>query len=80
MASASTVSANQYRNLQQDVRVFQNLEIRSVDEAEAMERLGRLIRRQQDLNESSPVPSGFAFWLAKRNIKRGAQRYEVDRA
>ncbi len=78
IASGSTVAGNQYRNLQQDVRVFRYVELQSLAEADATDRLKQLIIRQQDLNESSPVPSALAFWMAKRNINRGGQKYEVD--
>lgn len=78
IASASTVAANQYRNLQQDVRVFCNIELPSMSEEDAAARLRQLINRQQELNESSPVPSSLAVRTARTNINRGGQRYEVD--
>jgi len=80
IASDSTTAGNQYRNLQQDVRVFQNVEMLSLTEAEALDRLKQLIARQQDLNESSPIPTALAFWICKQNIERGGQQYEVDEA
>ena len=77
-ASKSTVAGNQYRNLQQDVRVFQCVEMLSLAEVDAEGRLKQLIKRQQDLNESSPVPTALAFRMAGKNINRGGQKYEVD--
>ena len=78
IAADSTVAGNQYRNLQQDARVFRNIELRALADSEAREELHQLISRQQELNVSAPVPSGLARWMAKRNIKRGGQDYEVD--
>lgn len=78
IASDSMVAGNQYRNLQQDVRVFRNIELHALSEQDAAERLMQLVSRQQDLNASSPVPSAFAFRRAKANIERGGQDYEVD--
>lgn len=78
LAADSTVAGNQYRNLQQDARVFLNIELPVLSETDARDRLMQLVARQQDLNASSPVPSSLAFSLGKRSIERGGQKYVVD--
>jgi hypothetical protein len=74
----SSVAANSYRNLQQDVRVYRNIDLSSLESEDAVARLKELITRQQELNANSPVPCRLAFSLAKKNVERGGQSYEVD--
>lgn len=71
-------SANAYRALQQDVRIFINLDLHNLNPDTAREELGELVERLQRLNAESEIPSNKAWRTGKDNIEAGAQEYEVD--
>lgn len=71
-------SANAYRALQQDARVFREIDLPGMDDTEARGELGSLVARLQDLNQSAEIPSPRAWKRAKAQIDAGAQSYEVD--
>lgn len=72
-------AANAYLALQQDARVFYQVdldEFESYEEARAG--LAELVARQQEINKSAPIPSKRAYKKAGENIEGGGQTYEVD--
>lgn len=72
-------SANAYRALQQDARIFINIDVDIVSSDEARLRLEELVSRLQKLNAESEIPSGRAFKRAKKQIALGEhQTYKVD--
>lgn len=71
-------SANSYRNLQQDARVFLNIELPSASGEQAKHGLRALIQRLQKLNNQAEIPSDRAWKRAKSNLAEGAQTYRVD--
>lgn len=71
-------SANAYLALQQDTRVFIDIDINRMSEEQAREELSNLIGRHQELNVNSEIPSKRAWKKSRKNIDAGAQKYEVD--
>lgn len=71
-------SANAYRALQQDVRIFRTIDLESIERAEAKETLHTFVERLQDLNAQAEIPSDRAWKRAKRQVESGSQTYEVD--
>lgn len=74
----ASISANAYRALQQDTRVFLNIDLPGMDESEARDRLQLLIETAQVLNKEAEIPSLKAWQRAQQTIAGGSQRYEVD--
>lgn len=74
----ASISANAYRTLQQDARIFVNVDLPRLDQGDARERLQSLVDRLQELNRDAEIPSPGAWSRAKRAIGGGAQRYGVD--
>lgn len=75
----AAISANSYRALQQDTRLFLTIDLPTLSEAEARERLQSLVDRIQELNKEAEIPSPKAWDRAKKAITAGAQRYGVDK-
>lgn len=75
----AAIAANGYRALQQDSRLFINVDLPDLPESEARERLQSLVERLQTLNREADIPSGPAWKEAKRNLEGGTQAYEVDK-
>lgn len=71
-------SANAYLSLQQDARIFIEVDSKSNTVEELRELLAKLVARQQEINTSAHIPSPKARNLAGKNIKDGRQHYEVD--
>jgi type VI protein secretion system component VasF len=72
-------SANAYRALQQDVRIFLTIDLESYGEEEARKRLQELVDRIQQLNAEADIPSFRAWQAAKGQIEEGAQTFEADK-
>jgi hypothetical protein len=72
------VSANAYRTLQQDARIFINIDLPSLTKEEASKRLQRLVETQQQLNREADIPSAKAWSSAKENLAGGAQEFKAD--
>jgi len=71
-------SGNAYLALQQDARVFINIDLARLDVDDARQQLAELVSRHQELNATSEIPSGRAWKKAKSNVDGGGQEYEVD--
>lgn len=71
-------SANAYLALQQDVRIFIDIDLDLLSDAEAREVLAKLVARQQEINGTAQIPSPKAYKKAKANIKAGGQSYKAD--
>jgi len=74
----SAVAATAYRALQQDARIFLNIDLGKMTEEDARTRLAELVERSQALSREAPIPSGLAWKRAKESIEAGTQKYEVD--
>jgi hypothetical protein len=72
------VSANSYRALQQDTRMFLQIDLDSMADDDARTTLQGLVDRQQQLNRESVIPSTKAWNRAKSQIERGSQAYKAD--
>lgn len=72
-------SANALLALQQDTRIFLNVDLDELTEDEAREQLRTLVARQQELNATAEIPSGRVWKKAKKNVADGQQKYEVDK-
>jgi len=75
----ATVSANLYRSLQQDARIFIQIDLDSLSTEDARDALQKLKDRLQQLNRESVIPSPRAWQRAKRQIEAGAQEYEAGK-
>jgi hypothetical protein len=71
-------SANALLALQQDARIYVQVDLEELDDEEAREQLRTLVARQQELNATAEIPSNRAWRRAKQNIEKGGQTYEVD--
>lgn len=71
-------SANAYLALQQDTRIFIEVDSKEGSVKMLREGLSELVARQQEINGSAQIPSPKARERAEKNIKNGRQNYEVD--
>lgn len=71
-------SANLYRALQQDARVFRRVILPTISDEEALEQLLVLVKRHQELSGTAEIPSSRAWKRAKKQIETGSQHYESD--
>lgn len=72
-------SANAYLALQQDARIFIDIDLDILPTDEAREVLSKLVARQQEINGTALIPSPKAYKQAKVNIKSGGQNYKADK-
>ena len=72
-------SANALLALQQDARIFVNIDLPNLEPDEARDQLQTLIARLQDLNSTAEIPSAKAWSKGKANVTGGAQTYAVDK-
>jgi hypothetical protein len=75
----ATVSANLYRALQQDTRIFMQIDLDSLSIEEARDALQKLVDRLQQLNRESVIPSPRAWRRARKQIEAGAQEYQKQK-
>lgn len=71
-------SANAYLSLQQDARIFIEVDSKEGNVKTLREGLSELVARQQEINGTAHIPSPKARERAEKNIKNGRQSYEVD--
>ncbi|MCP3886035.1 MAG: SLATT domain-containing protein [Propionibacteriaceae bacterium] len=71
-------SANALLALQQDARIFIEIDLDELEFEEAREQLRALVARQQQLNTAAEIPSPRAWKRAQKNVAGGQQTYEVD--
>lgn len=71
-------SANALLALQQDSRIFINIDVDGLAEDEGRDQLQTLVARLQELNATAEVPSSRAWRRAKQNVDGGTQTYEAD--
>jgi hypothetical protein len=71
-------AANALLAVQQDARIFINVDLPTLDESEAREQLQTLVARLQELNATAEIPSPKAWKKAKENLAAGEQDYEAD--
>ena len=72
-------AGNAYLALQQDARVFIEIDINRISDDAARDTLSKLIARHQELNAASEIPSKGSWKKSKKNISAGSQKYETDR-
>lgn len=75
----ASISANAFRALQQDARIFLTIDLPSLSQTEARERLQSLVGRHQELNAEADIPSLKSWERAKQTLEAGSQDYEVDK-
>lgn len=71
-------SANAYLALQQDARIFIEVDSKKNKIDDLREELAKLVARQQEINNTAHIPSPTARNKSEKNINDGRQRYEVD--
>jgi hypothetical protein len=75
----AALAANAYRALQQDARIFINIDLSTMDEKDARQRLQQYVDRLQQLNAESEIPSQRAWKRGKKSIdKSGSQVFRAD--
>jgi len=72
------VAANALRALQQDVRMFINIDLTTLEIEKARSTLQGLVERQQQLSREAVIPSRRAWNKAKKQVEGGSQFYETD--
>lgn len=71
-------SANAYLALQQDARIFIEVDSKRSSVDDLRDELARLVARQQEINNTAHIPSPRSRKKAEDNINDGRQHYEVD--
>jgi len=71
-------SGNAFLALQQDARIFINIDLDRLSADEARDRLSELVARHQELKNTSEIPSGRAWKKGKKNVEKGGQTYDID--
>jgi hypothetical protein len=71
-------AGNLYLALQTDTRIARLTDLPGQDFEGARGALTELRLRQDEINQSAALPAFYAYWRAKRNIRRGGQHYGVD--
>lgn len=74
----AAISANSYRALQQDARIFLRIDLDTFAVEDARNGLQKLVDRLQQLNRESEIPSSRAWKRAKEQIEGGSQTYESE--
>lgn len=78
-AAAHQIAGNKYDSLMNKVRMFWSIESWQVESEEVLtEKLKYLSEQKDNLNQSCPQTSRFAYILAKRGIMAGEAKYQVD--
>lgn len=77
-ARQSHAAANAYLGLLGAARRLRTVGLLDLTFAQARDQLDELGRRQDQINESAPIPSRWAFWLGRKNVERGGPTYAVD--
>jgi hypothetical protein len=72
------MSANSYRALQQDTRMFLQIDLDALTVEDARSTLQELVNRLQQLNRESVIPSKRAWTRARNQVEAGSQTYEAD--
>lgn len=71
-------TANALLALQQDARIFINIDLADMGIDDAREELRTLVARQQELNATAEIPSKRAWKRGKQNVTDGGQNYAAD--
>ncbi len=72
-------AANLYLTLRNDARIFKNIKIQNLNEEQTIRGVETFNDRRNNLNEEMPQIHKWAFLLARKNIKDGQLKYEVDK-
>jgi hypothetical protein len=72
------MAANALRALQQDARMFINIDLEVLQIEDARSTLQGLVDRQQQLSREAAIPSKRAWNKAKKQVEGGSQTYEAD--
>ncbi|GAA4377279.1 hypothetical protein GCM10023088_36960 [Actinomadura verrucosospora] len=71
-------AANAYLAVQQDARVYCEIDLHKLEYEEARQALSELIARLQEVHKSAPLSSKRAYRRSRRNVDSGSQTYKVD--
>lgn len=71
-------SGNAYLNLVGQTRVFREVDLPTRSADEARRRLESLMKQRHEINQASVAPWLYAYWRARRNIRKGRTQHEVD--
>jgi len=78
-ASVHQEAGNKYNALQNDSRIFYDIEVNNMSEQEASESLKKLNDRRNKLNLESPQIPKWAFRKARKGIEEGEASYKIDK-
>lgn len=79
-AEQSRMSANDFLTLQGKARVLRTVDLDRLSYEDARLRLSELCESRDVSNEKAPVAAFLAYWFGRRNIEKGRQTYEIDKA
>lgn len=71
-------TANALLALQQDARIFINVDLAEMSIDDARDQLRTLVARQQELTATAEIPSKRAWKRGKQNVISGGQDYATD--
>lgn len=78
-ARQSHAAANAYLGLLSAARRLRTVGLPDLTFEQARDQLDELGRRVDEINQSAPIPSRWAFWRGRKNVERGGTTYAVDR-
>jgi hypothetical protein len=78
-ARQSHAAANAYLGLLGAARRVRTVELLELTFEQARDQLDEIGRRADEINQSAPIPSRWAFWRGRKNVERGGTTYAVDR-
>jgi hypothetical protein len=73
------VSANSYRALQQDARIFLQIDLDDMPIEDARTSLQGFVDRLQQLNREAVIPSKRSWQKARKQIESGSQTFETEK-
>jgi hypothetical protein len=72
-------AGNQYKSLQNQARIFREVRLSLLNEAEAMEEFTALAATRDQLNEANPSPMRLGFLWGRKGIENGEAMYAIDK-
>jgi hypothetical protein len=74
----SQAAGNAYLELQTALRQLLTINLVDMSKQDAVDALANLSARRDEVNRTADPPNRYAYWMSKRNIDSGHQRYSVD--
>lgn len=72
-------AGGEYNSLRNRARIFRTVDIHTLDDAAAAQKLGALDAERSELNKKSPAIPRIAFTRARKGIEEGEATYAADK-